>query len=69
VALDALISSSTVRGELARSARHCQPQLQGFPQHEGQEVHKVHFVVAAPGRDFDDFTVHIYAPLASKSGK
>jgi len=31
--------------------------------------HKVHFVVAALGRDCDDFTLHIYASLAEQERK
>ena len=32
----------------------------------GLMEHKVHFVVAAFGRDIDDFTLHIYASIAEK---
>ena len=31
--------------------------------------HKVHFVVAALGRDCDEFTLHIYASLAEQERK
>lgn|SRR5882757_1890141 len=31
--------------------------------------HKVHFMVAALGRDCDDFTMHIYASLAEQEHK
>jgi DNA invertase Pin-like site-specific DNA recombinase len=31
--------------------------------------HKVHFVVAALGRDCDSFTLHIYASLAEQERK
>ena len=31
--------------------------------------HKVHFIVAALGRDCDDFTLHIYASLAEQERK
>lgn len=31
--------------------------------------HKVHFMVAAPGRDCDTFTLHIYASLAEQERK
>src|SRR6185437_4575756 len=31
--------------------------------------HKVHFVVAAFGRDVDDFTLHIYASIAQQERK
>jgi DNA invertase Pin-like site-specific DNA recombinase len=35
----------------------------------GLMEHKVHFVVAALGRDCDDFTLHIYASLAEQERK
>jgi DNA invertase Pin-like site-specific DNA recombinase len=35
----------------------------------GLMQHKVHFVVAALGRDCDDFTLHIYASLAEQERK
>jgi DNA invertase Pin-like site-specific DNA recombinase len=35
----------------------------------GLMEHKVHFVVAALGRDVDDFTLHIYASLAEQERK
>jgi DNA invertase Pin-like site-specific DNA recombinase len=35
----------------------------------GLMEHKVHFVVAALGRDCDDFTLHIYASLAQQERK
>jgi DNA invertase Pin-like site-specific DNA recombinase len=31
--------------------------------------HKVHFIVAALGRDCDDFTLHIYTSLAEQERK
>jgi DNA invertase Pin-like site-specific DNA recombinase len=31
--------------------------------------HKVHFMVAALGRDCDNFTLHIYAPLRNRSAR
>ena len=33
----------------------------------GLMEHKVHFIVAALGRDCDDFTLHIYASLAEEN--
>src|SRR5215469_6971058 len=35
----------------------------------GLMEHRVHFVVAALGRDSDDFTLHIYASLAEQERK
>jgi DNA invertase Pin-like site-specific DNA recombinase len=35
----------------------------------GLMEHKVHFIVAALGRDCDDFTLHIYASLAEQERK
>jgi DNA invertase Pin-like site-specific DNA recombinase len=35
----------------------------------GLMEHKVHFVVAALGRDCDEFTLHIYASLAEQERK
>jgi DNA invertase Pin-like site-specific DNA recombinase len=35
----------------------------------GLMEHKVHFIVAALGRDCDDFTIHIYASLAEQERK
>src|SRR5207302_136727 len=35
----------------------------------GLMEHKVHFIVAALGRDCDDFTLHIYASLAQQERK
>jgi hypothetical protein len=35
----------------------------------GLMEHRVHFVVAAPGKDGDDFTLHIYASLAEQERK
>jgi DNA invertase Pin-like site-specific DNA recombinase len=35
----------------------------------GLVEHKVHFVVAALGRDCDEFTLHIYASLAEQERK
>src|ERR1700730_16497544 len=35
----------------------------------GLMEHKVHFVVAALGKDCDDFTLHIYASLAEQERK
>jgi DNA invertase Pin-like site-specific DNA recombinase len=35
----------------------------------GLMEHKVHFMVAALGRDCDDFTLHIYASLAEQERK
>src|ERR1700720_3909090 len=35
----------------------------------GLMEHKVHFMVAALGRDCDDFTLHIYASLAQQERK
>jgi DNA invertase Pin-like site-specific DNA recombinase len=31
--------------------------------------HKVHFIVAAHGKDCDDFTLHIYASIAEQERK
>jgi DNA invertase Pin-like site-specific DNA recombinase len=35
----------------------------------GLMEHRVHFVVAALGRDCDEFTLHIYASLAEQERK
>ena len=35
----------------------------------GLMEHQVHFIVAALGRDCDDFTLHIYASLAEQERK
>ena len=35
----------------------------------GLMEHRVHFIVAALGRDRDDFTLHIYASLAEQERK
>jgi DNA invertase Pin-like site-specific DNA recombinase len=35
----------------------------------GLMEHKVHFVVTALGRDYDEFTLHIYASLAEQERK
>ena len=35
----------------------------------GLMEHRVHFIVAALGKDCDDFTLHIYASLAEQERK
>jgi len=35
----------------------------------GLMEHRVHFIVGELGKDRDDFTLHIWASLASKRGK